>query len=117
MAAIRFVVDGSERSKLLLSNLFHDEALLKSEAKQFYIDFKDVDEELAHWLISNIHSIHTSISEVQHIKEEKKEPINRGAEKVSPPPVEPKAEQPKKASPVSKQAASESTTERKTDNK
>lgn len=114
MAAIRFVVDGSERSRLLLSTLFHDEALLKSEAKQFYVDFKDVDEELAHWLISNIHSIHTSVSDVKHIvPEENKAPSNKGGEKSGPIPQEPKAEPPKKASPK----ASSQTSDNKADGK
>ncbi len=61
MASIKFFVDGSERGKLLLSSLLHDEALLKSKAKTLVVEFEDVDEELTHWLISNIHSLHTDM--------------------------------------------------------
>ena len=81
MASIKFFVDGSERGKLLLSSLLHDESLLKSKAKTLVVEFEDVDEELTHWLISNIHSLHTDMG----AKVSAETPINKTAADIKAP--------------------------------
>src|SRR5260221_12849989 len=79
MASIKFIVEGTDKGRFLLSSLMHDESFLASKAKSLVVAFEGIDEELAHWLISNINAHHTVVSAVHPDQPEKtpiKEPVS-----------------------------------------
>lgn len=78
MASIKFVLDGSEASKLHLSALLHMESLPDGEIA---LHITDVPEDLALWLLSSLSALHGLTPEVAPPKSEHKEnPVPTPAE-------------------------------------